>query len=435
MKKLLSIFILTVLVFLVGCSVNQTTELTTLAPTTQTTTTEVTTEAPTTTSPTTVTTEAATVLILPDLDFDEYDGDGTIDDPYRIDVMMNEPFSKLINIYPINYLSYDEGVIVNGEFYPVTETEYIGLDLSESTTFTLNFNPLKIGIFYVRISSLNTLPVYLRINVEEYRIDFEKNLKVLAIGNSFSVDAMEYLYKIADDYGIENIILGIMYIPGASLSKHVDSISRELDDYVYYKNTDDAWVYANSHAKLIDGLADENWDVITIQQVSGLSGIETSYNSDIDYILSYVDYYKTNDYAKVMWHMTWAYQTGSTHPDFTRYSSDQLTMYNAIISAVEEKILTRDDIEDVIPSGTAIQNLRTSFIGDTLTRDGYHLSYDLGRYTAGLTWFMKITHFSIDDIEYKPEGISDSEFLAIKEAVINAVFHPYEITDSLYDEE
>jgi hypothetical protein len=133
--------------------------------------------------------------------------------------------------------------------------------------------------------------------------------------------------------------------------------------------------------------------------------------------------------------MTWAYQTGSTHPDFVRYSNNQLTMYNAIISAVGEKILTRDDIEDVIPSGTAIQNLRTSFIGDTLTRDGYHLSYDLGRYTAGLTWFMKITHFSIDDIEYKPEGITDSEFLAIKEAVINAVFHPYEITNSLYDEE
>ena len=437
MKKLLSIFILTVLLFLVGCNLNQTTEPTTLAPTTvtTTTTTEVTTNAPTTTEVTTVTTEETTVLMLPDLDFDEYDGEGTLTDPYRIDVMMNEPFSKLINIYPINYLTYDEGVIVGDEFYPINEEVYLGLDLSESTTFTLSINPLKVGIFYVRISSLNTLPVYLRINVEEYRIDFEKNLKVLAIGNSFSVDAMEYLYKIADDYGIENIILGIMYIPGASLSKHVDSISRELDDYVYYKNTDDAWEYANSHAKLIDGLADENWDVITIQQVSGLSGIETSYNSDIDYILSYVDYYKTNDYAKIMWHMTWAYQTGSTHPDFVRYSNDQLTMYNAIINAVQSKILTRDDIEDVIPSGTAIQNLRTSFIGDTLTRDGYHLSYDLGRYTAGLTWFLKITHFSIDDITYKPDGVTDAEFIAIKEAVINGVFHPYEITNSSYEVE
>jgi hypothetical protein len=131
MKKLLGFFIFTVFLFLVGCSVNQITESTTLAPTTQITTTTVdpTREAPTTTTrPTTVTTEATTVLILPDLDFDEYDGAGTLDDPYRIDLMMNEPFSKLINIYPINYLSYDEGVIVNGEFYPVTETEYIGLD-------------------------------------------------------------------------------------------------------------------------------------------------------------------------------------------------------------------------------------------------------------------------------------------------------------------
>jgi hypothetical protein len=196
------------LLFLVGCNLNQTTEPTTAAPTTvtTTTTTEVTTNAPTTTEVTTVTTEETTVLMLPDLDFDEYDGEGTLTDPYRIDVMMNEPFSKLINIYPINYLTYDEGVIVGDEFYPINEEVYLGLDLSESTTFTLSINPLKVGIFYVRISSLNTLPVYLRINVEEYRIDFEKNLKVLAIGNSFSVDAMEYLYKIADDYGIENII-------------------------------------------------------------------------------------------------------------------------------------------------------------------------------------------------------------------------------------
>lgn len=439
MKKLLGFFILTVLMFLVGCSVNQTTESTTLLPTTLAPTTESSTEAPTT-STTTATTEApttttTTVLMLPDLDFDEYDGDGTISNPYRIDLMMNEPFSKLINIYPLlNYLTYEEGVFVGDEFYPVTEAQYKGLDLSASTTFTLSIEPLKVGIFYVKISSLNTLPIYLRINVEEYRIDFNKNLKVLAIGNSFSVDAMEYLYKIADDQGIENIVLGIMYIPGASLSKHVDSISNNLFDYVYYKNTGDAWVYANSHARLIDGLADENWDVITIQQVSGLSGIESSYNTDIDYILEYVNENKTNDYAKIMWHMTWAYQTGSTHPDFTRYSSNQLTMYNAIISAIQAKILIREDIEDVIPSGTAIQNLRTSFIGDTLTRDGYHLSYDLGRYTAGLTWFMKITNFSIDEIEYKPEAITDLELRAIKEAVINAVFHPYEITESIYDE-
>ncbi len=37
-------------------------------------------------------------------------------------------------------------------------------------------------------------------------------------------------------------------------------------------------------------------------------------------------------------------------------------------------------------AGTAIQNLRTSYMGDTLTRDGYHLEVNTGRYTVSMTW-------------------------------------------------
>jgi len=50
-----------------------------------------------------------------------------------------------------------------------------------------------------------------------------------------------------------------------------------------------------------------------------------------------------------------------------------MTMYKAIISATKTKILTNSNFTKVIPNGTAIQNMRTSFVGDTLTRDGYHL--------------------------------------------------------------
>jgi hypothetical protein len=294
---------------------------------------------------------------------------------------------------------------------------------------------LSLGVFYIEITSENANPTYLQITVEEYRIDFNKNLKVLAIGNSFSVDAMEYLYKIANDYGIPNITLGILYIPGASLEKHVDSITNIKNDYVYYKNTNDAWVYKDSSSTLLEGLQDETWDVIIIQQVSGLSGISSTYNSDIDTIINYVNTYKTNDSAKIAWHMTWAYQEGSTHPDFSRYSGNQITMYNAITATVQTNIMLREDIEFVIPSGTTIQNLRTSFIGDNLNRDGYHLSLDKGRYAAGLTWFLQISGLSIDAIEYKPSTILEREFEAIKEAVKNAVLNPFITTQSTYTDE
>ena len=40
------------------------------------------------------------------------------------------------------------------------------------------------------------------------KTDAKKSLKILAVGNSFSVDGMEYLYQIAKNAGVEEIILG-----------------------------------------------------------------------------------------------------------------------------------------------------------------------------------------------------------------------------------
>ena len=108
--------------------------------------------------------------------------------------------------------------------------------------------------------------------------------------------------------------------------------------------------------------------------------------------------------------------------------------YNSILSTVGQKILTNSDISGVIPSGTAVQNLRTSVLGDTLTRDGYHLSYGIGRYTAALTWIAYITGCDVDKItatpsEY-PEVAASLDY--IKDAVKKAIANPYEVTESAY---
>ena len=83
-------------------------------------------------------------------------------------------------------------------------------------------------------------------------------------------------------------------------------------------------------------------------------------------------------------------------------------MYSAIVSAVESKILTNTAISGIIPSGTAIQNLRTSPLGDTLTRDGFHLSYGIGRYIAALTFFKSLTGIDIDNVKWTPDEVDDN---------------------------
>jgi hypothetical protein len=83
-------------------------------------------------------------------------------------------------------------------------------------------------------------------------------------------------------------------------------------------------------------------------------------------------------------------------------------MYNAIVNAVNTKILTNNDIAIVIPSGTSIQNVRTSFIGD-MTRDGYHLSYGIGRYIASMTYVKALTGLSIDNSKTVPSDVDSQD--------------------------
>ena len=256
-----------------------------------------------------------------------------------------------------------------------------------------------------------------------------KSLKILAIGNSFSIDAMQYLYQIAEDAGVEEIVLGNLYIGGCSLSTHLDNALHDNPHYDYYKNVDGYWGMTKEYT-IAQALAEEEWDYITMQQSSGVSGVAASFGENLTGLIDYVQEKKPN--AKLVWHMTWAYEEGCTHEEFPNYDNDQMKMYNQILDCVKTCVLADERISFVIPAGTAIQNARTSFIGDTLTRDGFHLDKQIGRYVAGLTWYAAITRASLEDIDFNPANMKISaDMMAVaKEAAENAVADPYNVTQS-----
>ena len=259
-----------------------------------------------------------------------------------------------------------------------------------------------------------------------------KTLKVLAIGNSFSVDAMEYLWDICDSAGYNDVTLGNLYIGGCSLDTHWSNMQSNASAYDYYFN--DLGFWNKSQRSIRYALESQDWDIITIQQVSQDSGRPETFKN-LQNILDYINQHKKNPDAKIYWHMTWAYQTGSTHSGFANYSKDQIKMYNAITSAAQNILKDYSDIDGIIPSGTAIQNLRTSYIGDKLTRDGYHLSYSTGRYTAALTWFRTITGESLENVTWYPTGtnaVKPADLDTIREAAANAVATPFSVTKSAY---
>ena len=268
-----------------------------------------------------------------------------------------------------------------------------------------------------------------RVTVEPERVITWKDdgaLKILTIGNSFSDDAMQYVWQIADSLGIEEIVLGNLYIGGCSLDTHANNALSDAAAYEYRQNTDGTWRTTPNY-RMSDAISSQNWDYISLQQASGSSGQANTYSR----LGELVDYVKSlNDTAQLVWHMTWAYQQNSNHAEFSKYDRSQQKMYEMIVSTVQSEILPSNDFSVVIPNGTAIQNARTSFIGDNLTRDGYHLTLDTGRYIAGLTLVQMLTGISVENIAYSPVS---AEYKAVAiESAVNACKTPYSITPSRY---
>lgn len=273
-------------------------------------------------------------------------------------------------------------------------------------------------------------------------------LKILAVGNSFSHDAMYMLYEIATKEGYTEVVLGNLYDPGCTLKGHVENFTTDARAYTFWTNSMGGWTSAEG-STLLYGLQAQDWDIITLQQGSPDSGVVETYNEDLQALIDYVNQNKTNPDAKLYWHMTWAYAKDSTQDAFFKvYSLDQMNMYNMIVDSVKEKVVPNAAFSGVIPSGTAIQNARTSYLGDTMNRDGYHLN-DMGRIIAGYTYFSALTGRTLDTIalDVVPSKLlkytdvmgnmtlTEGQRKVIAESVKNAIANPFAVTDSQYTTE
>ncbi len=222
-------------------------------------------------------------------------------------------------------------------------------------------------------------------------------LRILAVGNSFSDDGTEYIPGLLEAAGIHNVIVARLYIGGCSLERHCREYAEGTRDYVYYKSTDNKWTTVSKNATILDGLKDEPWDIITLQEVSNHSGTYDTYQAWAPKLISIIRKEALNPKAAIVWHMTWAYASNSDHGAFPLYDRDQDKMYNAILDCVKH---ARKDfnVPVVIPSGVAVQIARETRLNNQdrvpatskvyqLTRDGFHLSRQHGRYIAACTWF------------------------------------------------
>lgn len=236
-------------------------------------------------------------------------------------------------------------------------------------------------------------------------------MKILSIGNSFSVDAQRYVLHFAKA-GNNDIMLGNLYIGGCTLDRHCENMRSGLPAYEYFKNNE-----SFGYASLLTGLKDEDWDYITLQQGSHFSGIWDTYEPHLSELAAYVK--NICPKAELIIHETWAYEYNSTHGAFVNYNKDRNEMHACLHECYYKAAETLG--VRLIPVGDAVQTARAIPLfdpeqgGTPLSRDGFHLGWRLGRYLAGAVWYEFFTGKDVRENDFTPV---DMEYLGTVNGVI-----------------
>ena len=237
-------------------------------------------------------------------------------------------------------------------------------------------------------------------------------IRVLCIGNSFSWDAVEQeLVPLCDAKGVK-VEIHNLYYGGCSLEQHAHFLQQDKAAYSHRVCTNAVPREIQDTISLRQALQNGEYDVISLQQASHDSGIRSSYEPWLTMLIDTVRAYQPK--AKIYWMQTWAYSQDASHPAFPRYHNSQKEMWDSIV-ACTPKILP------VIPCGAAIQRGRETELGDTFCRDGYHLNYEYGRYTAACVWYEILTGKDVRCNRYKNAAMTTKQRKIVQKSAHLAV--------------
>lgn len=237
-------------------------------------------------------------------------------------------------------------------------------------------------------------------------------MKILSIGNSFSEDATRYLHQVAKCGGVEMRVVNL-YIGGCPLSLHHRNIMGDRRAYDLQVNG----VSTGFPMSVKEALLNDDWDFVTVQQVSSKSFDYSSYQPYLNVLYDYIKKYCPK--AEILIHETWGYK-----PDGDALKSRGFKTHSEMFKKVDEAY----EMASVelglrrIPAGYAIENLVKNGIENS-HRDDIHASLGVGRLTLAFTWYEFLTGNSVNEInlsEYD-EPIDERELVIAKISAHDAV--------------
>ncbi len=170
-----------------------------------------------------------------------------------------------------------------------------------------------------------------------------KTIRLLTIGNSFADNATRYLEQIAAAAGCELIYTGAN-LSGGPLSLHWDGVT------AHKKNPQAGRLY--NERSLEELLKSECWDIVTLQQFSGISHDADTYRPYAAELRNVVRQHAPS--AQIMLHQIWAYRADDTERITGGYSQEAM---HADIRNAYHTIANELDV-GIIPTGDAFANAR-----------------------------------------------------------------------------
>lgn len=311
----------------------------------------------------------------------------------------------------------------------------------------------------------------------------KKEFKVLLIGNSYSEDASDWTANGAVSHSYEvyksllgddvDLTIGLMASGGKVLAWHATNAYNNAEKYTLrLTDADGKWTSVGTVKTIKDALAYDDWDVVSLQPYGKETTTGTAGNNQGDYAFvadkfgtlnksipyfldlteSYVPHAQVYYYMHLSEHGTSNYKDGL---EATNSTYEQRTKTAQAVKDYTGTTYTSKKLTDVIPVGTAIQNVRTTYLTtlsnkDTsvsvdltndpvfgLQRDSGHLTYNVGRYIAALTFAEKIIPTAFRNNAAADCGMRDSQSVGklpaqyaeiARKAVSAALKTPYAVT-------
>lgn len=193
-----------------------------------------------------------------------------------------------------------------------------------------------------------------------------------------------------------------LYYGGRTIPEYADGYATKSDYTCYKYNPGTSLWLSYTGYNIQQIVKSDTWDIVCLQEHTGNScgwiWSDTEKNAIQGLIADIRADQRTT--PKFVYIMSQAYfnmdKIGTAQRPYKNFTT-QDEMFDVIV-AQARKVLDQTDVEQIIPTGTVLQNLRTSPLNNEmdLTRDGYHMDYGLSRYAAACAVFESIISPSFD---------------------------------------